>query len=109
VGATIGVAVLGTVLSSAYRSRLDLAGLPAHVADAVRQSVAGGIAAAHLAGSALLLGTVRAAFIHALDVMLLVCGAIALAAALLALAFLPRRRPAPEAPGTARPASEISL
>jgi hypothetical protein len=85
VGATIGVAVLGTVLNSAYRSRLDLTRLPAHVAGAVRQSVAGGIAAAHLARSALLLGTVRGAFVHALDVMLLVCGAIALGAALLAV------------------------
>jgi EmrB/QacA subfamily drug resistance transporter len=109
VGATIGVAVLGTVLNSAYRSRLDLTGLPAQVAGAVRQSVAGGIAAAHLARSALLVGTVRGAFVHALDVMLLVCGAIALAAALLALAFLPRRRPAPEAAEKARPATEITL
>jgi hypothetical protein len=79
------------------------------VAGAVRQSVAGGIAAAHLARSALLLGTVRGAFVHALDVMLLVCGAIALAAALLALAFLPRRRPEPEAAEKARPATEITL
>jgi EmrB/QacA subfamily drug resistance transporter len=110
VGATIGVAVLGTVLNSAYRSRLDLAGLPGHAADVVRQSVAGGIAVAHVAGSALLLGSVRIAFVHALGVMLVVCGAIAVAAALIALAFLPRRR-RPEAgvAQPARPPSEVSI
>ena len=89
VGATIGVAVLGTVLNSAYRSRLELAGLPAHAAALARQGVAGGIAVARLAGSALLLGSVRTAFVHALDVMLLVCAAIALAAAVLALVPAP--------------------
>ena len=53
-----------------------------------------GIQAAHKLGSASLLDSVRAAYVHGLDVMLWVCGGIALACALLALAFLPRR-PAP--------------
>ena len=92
VGATIGVAVLGTVLSSAYRSRLDVAGLPAQAAAAMRKSLAGGIAVAHEAGSKAQLDDVRIAFAHALDVMLWVCGGIALAATVLALAFLPRWR-----------------
>jgi MFS transporter, DHA2 family, multidrug resistance protein len=109
VGATIGVAVLGTVLNSAYRSRLDLAGLPGHVADVVRQSVAGGIAVARQTSSPLLLGSVRTAFVHALDVMLLVCGAIALAAAVLALAFLPSRRPAPQDAEPVPSASDITI
>jgi MFS transporter, DHA2 family, multidrug resistance protein len=91
VGATIGVAVLGTVLTSVYRSGLDVAALPAQAADAVRKSVAGGVAVAERAGSAALLDMVRTAFVHALDVMLWLCGGIALAAAVLALAFLPRR------------------
>jgi DHA2 family multidrug resistance protein-like MFS transporter len=97
VGATIGVAVLGTVLSSAYRSHLDVTGLPAQAATAARKSIAGGIAVAHHVpgqlGSALLAG-VRTAFVQALDVMLWACGGVALTAALLALAFLPRRAPA---------------
>ena len=42
VGATIGVAVLGTVLLSGYRGQLRLGGLPAAVAGVVRSSVAGG-------------------------------------------------------------------
>jgi MFS transporter, DHA2 family, multidrug resistance protein len=101
VGATIGVAVLGTVLLSAYRSHLHLGGLPAAAADAVRSSVAGGVAVAHEANSAVLLVMTRTAFVHGLDVMLAVCAIIALVSALLALAFLPRR---PTAASPAGPA-----
>jgi MFS transporter, DHA2 family, multidrug resistance protein len=110
VGATIGVAILGTVLSSAYRSHLNLAGLPPQAADAVRKSIAGGLAVARHAGSAALADTVRTAFVHAMDVMLWVCGGIALAAAVLALAFLPPQVPAAEA-GTqeVRTADEIGV
>jgi MFS family permease len=91
VGATIGVAVLGTVLLSAYRSQLDLGGLPAAAAAAVRTSVAAGVAVAAAVHSAGLLASVRDAFAHGLDVMLAVCAAIAGLSALLALVFLPRR------------------
>jgi hypothetical protein len=91
VGATIGVAVLGTVITSVYRSGLNVAALPGQAADAARKSVASGIAIAHQAGSAALLDAVRTAFVHALDVMLWICAGIALSAAVLALAFLPRR------------------
>jgi MFS transporter, DHA2 family, multidrug resistance protein len=49
------------------------------------------VAVAQKAGSAALLDTVRTAFVHAVDVMLWLCAGIALAAAVLALAFLPRR------------------
>ncbi len=100
VGATIGVAVLGTVLNSVYRSHLRLsqlhgtgphgAGLPAAVAGTVRNGVGSGVAVAQRLGSAPLLGSVRTAFVHGLDIMLWVCGGIALTSALLALAFLPR-------------------
>ncbi len=58
----------------------------------MRKSLAGGIAVAHEAGSKAQLDDVRIAFAHALDVMLWVCGGIALAATVLALAFLPRWR-----------------
>lgn len=56
----------------------------------VRSSVAGGIAVAQGTGSAPLLDEVRTAYVQALEAMLWVCAGIALAAALLALAFLPR-------------------
>jgi MFS transporter, DHA2 family, multidrug resistance protein len=91
VGATIGVAVLGTVLLSAYRSHLDLGGLPAAAAGAVRTGVGAGVGVAIHLHSAALLDSVRAAFAHGLDVMLAVCAGIAGLSALLALAFLPRR------------------
>ncbi|HEX5188491.1 MAG TPA: DHA2 family efflux MFS transporter permease subunit [Streptosporangiaceae bacterium] len=98
VGGTIGVAVLGTVLATVYRSHLDLSGLPAAAAGAIRQSVAGGVATAHAAGSAPLLDSVRLAYVHGLDVMLWVCSGIAIVSALLALAFLPGRTSAPPEP-----------
>jgi DHA2 family multidrug resistance protein-like MFS transporter len=102
VGGTIGGAVLGTVIDSVYRSGLTVSGLPAAAANAARGSVASGVATARAAGSAPLLHAVRVSYVHGMDVMLWVCGAIALASALLGLAFLPRwaRPPAPvTAPG----------
>jgi hypothetical protein len=91
VGATIGVAVLGTVLNSVYRSHVAVTGLPAAAAAAAKSSVVAGVAVAHALGSAALLDSVRSAFVHGLDTMLWVCGGIALASAILALLFLPRR------------------
>ena len=91
VGATIGVAVLGTVLNNVYQAGLAPAALPAPVADVAKSSVTAGVAVAHELGSAELLTAVRTAFVHGLDIMLWTCGGIALASALLALAFLPRR------------------
>jgi MFS family permease len=91
VGATIGVAVLGTILGSAYRSHLVLTGLPAAVSSAAKSSVAAGVAVAHTLRSAALLESVRTAFAGGLDIMLWTCAGIAIASAALALAFLPRR------------------
>jgi EmrB/QacA subfamily drug resistance transporter len=91
VGATIGVAVLGTVLQSAYRSHLVVTGLPAAAAAAAKSSVVAGVAVAHEVGSAALLDSVRHAFVQGMDTMLWACGGIALASAILALLFLPRR------------------
>jgi MFS transporter, DHA2 family, multidrug resistance protein len=91
VGATIGVAVLGTVLNSVYRGHLDVTGLPATAADAARSSVVGGVRVARALGSPALLGSGRDAFVHGLDTMLWACGGIALVSAILALIFLPRR------------------
>ena len=91
VGATIGVAVLGTVLLSAYRSRLGLTGVPAAVSQAARGSAAAGVEVARKLDSVPLLDSVRTAYVHGMDVMLWACGGIALTSALLALAFLPRK------------------
>jgi EmrB/QacA subfamily drug resistance transporter len=87
-GGPLGTAILGSVLSSAYLSRLDVAGLPA----AARESVFGGVAAAERAHSGALLVAVRGAFVHGMDAALLVSAAIAAAGALATLAFLRTRR-----------------
>ncbi|HUD37671.1 MAG TPA: MFS transporter [Streptosporangiaceae bacterium] len=97
VGGTIGVAVLGTVLSTVYRGGLHLTGLPAQATAAIKSSVAAGVATAKAARSGSLLDLVRTSYVHGLDVMLWVCAGIALASALLALAFLPRwQAPGPD-------------
>jgi MFS transporter, DHA2 family, multidrug resistance protein len=99
VGATIGVAVLGTVLNSAYRDHLHPTGLPAAVAGAARSGLGAGAEAARRLGSESLLAAVRSAFVGGMDVMLWVCGGIALTSALLALAFLPGKAgPEPAGP-----------
>lgn len=91
VGATIGVALLGNILNSEYRDRVNVAHLPASVAQVVRKGVATGMEAARQLGDAALARSVRSAFVTSLDVMLCVCAAIAVGAMALALFFLPRR------------------
>ena len=92
VGSVIGVAILGTLISNAYASRVDTSGLPAAAADVVRQGVAGGVEVAAKAGDAMLLASVRSAFVSGMDIMLWTCGGIAVACALLAAVFLRKLR-----------------
>jgi DHA2 family multidrug resistance protein-like MFS transporter len=91
VGATIGVAVLGTVLSTVYRSKLVAAGLAPAAAAAAKSSVGAGAAVALRLRSPQLLASVHTAYAGGVDVMLWVCAAIAIAAAILAWLFLPRQ------------------
>lgn len=91
VGGPFGAAILGSALSSAYLSRLDLAGLPAPAAQAVRESLFGGIAVAQQLQSPALLASVRGAFVYGMDVSLMVAAGIAAAGIVLTLAFLPGR------------------
>ncbi len=100
VGATIGVAVLGTALATVYRSHLHTAGLPRDVAAATRNSIGAGVQVAQRLHSAQLLGAVHSAFASGVDVMLWVCAAIALTAAVLAALFLPRQAPGTGADST---------
>ena len=108
VGATIGVAVLGTVLGSVYRGHLDVTGLPNAVAAVVRSSVVAGVAVAHALHSPALLHSVRSAFVVGMDTMLWVCAAIAAVSAILALIFLPRRAEGLDADGTGPVATDES-
>jgi EmrB/QacA subfamily drug resistance transporter len=104
VGSVIGVAVLGTIISNAYSSGVDVTGLPPAAGALARSSVAGGVTVARTIGSPTLLDSVRTAFIHGMDVMLWTCGGIAVGCAVLALLFLPRRQAGADAP-VADPAS----
>ena len=103
VGSTIGVAVLGTVISTSYGSRVAsaAAALPGQAAAAVRSSVGSGVAVADQLGSSSLLDTVRSAFVHGMDLMLWTCGGIAVGCALLAVIFLRARRENGDAADTA--------
>jgi AcrR family transcriptional regulator len=91
VGGTLGVAILGTLLSTSYRSKLDLSKLPSLAVTAINSSVTGGVTVAHKLKSAELLLSVKTAYVHGMEVLLLVCAGIALAAVVVALVFLPNR------------------
>ena len=98
VGATIGVAVLGTLLTSGYHDRLVTTGLPAALADTARSSISGAVDVAHALRSTALLDNARTAFVHGMDIMLWAGGGIALASAILAMLFVPRLKSRPEQP-----------
>jgi hypothetical protein len=81
VGAALGVALLGSLASSAYTGRLHLEGLPAPAAQAARDSVAGAVAVATRLQDVALLADARAAYVHAMAVVLLACAGVAAAGA----------------------------
>ncbi len=91
IGGPFGTAILGSVLSAAYLTQLHLAGLPPAAATVVKESLFGGIAVAGDLHSAALLASVRSAFVHGMDVSLVVGAGIAAVGILLTLAFLPSR------------------
>jgi len=104
VGGSFGAAILGSALNAGYRGHVDLAGLPPAAAHAVREGVYGGLAVARDTGSAALAGSVRAAYVHGMDVLLVVCAGLGVLGALLAL-LLPSRAPV-GADRSERPESE---
>ena len=96
IGGPFGAAVLGSLLSSSYRSHLDLAGLSASATGQVKGSVFVGVETAQQSGSTTLLDSVRTAFTHGMDVALVASASIALTGVLLALIFLPARNAEPQ-------------
>jgi EmrB/QacA subfamily drug resistance transporter len=91
-GGTIGVAVLGTVLSTRYRS--DLGG---DNRTPVSDGVNAGVAVARKLNDPQLLGHVQSAFVSGMSAMLWVCAGICLVAAGLAAVFARGRAPEPVA------------
>jgi EmrB/QacA subfamily drug resistance transporter len=110
VGGALGVAILGSLLSSAYRATMDgtaiVQALPAPVANVARDSIgAASVVARQLGGApaTALLDAANSAYIEAMGQTVLVAAAVAVAGALVALCFLPAHAKAPgEQEGEAR-------
>ena len=98
VGSAIGIALLGSLLASAYTSRLDTSALRGAAARTASDSVVGAHAVADRLGDAKLAASANAAFVHSMDLVLLVSGIAALVTALLAAALLPNQEPVPARP-----------
>ncbi|MFF0554902.1 MFS transporter [Streptomyces sp. NPDC004266] len=95
VGGALGVAVLGSVLSSTYRGEIEghLGGVPAALRDTAGESVEATLAVAAKLGPAGkdLVGPAYTAFLDAMHVTAIASAAIGLAGAAVVAAFLPGR------------------
>jgi hypothetical protein len=94
-GATLGVAVLGSILASKYASGMEgsTEGLPDEAAHASVDSVDGAHAVASQLGDSAssLVTTADQAFVNAMGTTTDIAAAVALVGALVALVFLPAR------------------
>ena len=114
VGASLGVAIMGSILSSSYQAELapHLAGLPARLQTAADSSVAvAAAAAAHLPAplAAALLRAAQEAYVHGMADVLHVTVGMLIAGAVLMAAFLPSRpRAAEPRPAEPIPAAGIA-
>ncbi|MGD0054180.1 MAG: MFS transporter [Acidimicrobiales bacterium] len=90
VGSPLGAAILGSVVSAGYVARLGLRGFSSASAHAARASVFGGVALAQKVHSSQMLSSVRMAFVHGVDLALLVSAGIAVVGCVLTLIFLPQ-------------------
>ncbi|WP_030859840.1 MFS transporter [Streptomyces sp. NRRL S-37] len=109
VGGAIGIALLGSLLTAAYRDRLDVTGLPPGAADTAGESVVAAHLVADRTGAADLAVSANGAYAHGMGVVLLVCGVAALVTALSAASLLPAGRPAAQAdtaPAVATPPTD---
>jgi EmrB/QacA subfamily drug resistance transporter len=111
-GGALGVAILGSVLSSGYRGGMEdaVAGMPAPAAEAAKESLAGGLGAAAQAGGEpgrQLLLAAQDAFVSGMHTAALVAGAIAVVGSLVALRWLPAHEAAAAEP--VEPAADREL
>ena len=96
VGGAVGVAVLGSVVSSVYRPKMEMvvAHLPTHLAHIAHDQIGGAVTIAqHLGGpgGAHLADVARASFASGMDSAALVAAAAAVIGAVIAARFMPRR------------------
>jgi EmrB/QacA subfamily drug resistance transporter len=103
VGGAFGIAVLGSVLNSGYRSHVAAATaqLPKPAADAIKGSIAAAAQAApkHGAKGVALLNHAQDAFVNGLQSALLVAAGVLFAAALIVAVLAPRREEVERAEG----------
>ncbi|MZD04762.1 DHA2 family efflux MFS transporter permease subunit [Streptomyces sp. SID5785] len=90
-GSALGVALLGALVAGAYGARVAADGLPAAAAGAARDSVTGAHVVAARLGDPALAASADSAFVHGMNLALVVIGITSLAAALLAALLLPGR------------------
>lgn len=103
VGGAIGIAVIGSILTSTYSSRVNLTGLSGQVAAKVKGSFA---VAAHL--PAPIPDRAHAAFVTAMNIALLTAAGAAIIAAVGVVLLLTSRRRAARVPARLQPGSAIS-
>ena len=109
-GYSLGIAVLGSVAAAVYAARLVMPDVvPAAADDAARESLTGAVAAAAdlpAAAAGPLLGQASAAFMDGVNVVALVCAALAAGVGALALTTLRHLPPSrPRDAGPSRPPS----
>ncbi|MEV5505780.1 DHA2 family efflux MFS transporter permease subunit [Streptomyces orinoci] len=93
VAGAIGLAILGSVIAGSYTAHLDTGRLPHPAASAAQDSVIGAHAVAAKLGDRALAHSADLAYLHGMDLALVICGITALAALALVAAFLPNPRP----------------
>ena len=108
VAGSLGVAIMGSILNSAYQGHLEgrLGGLPARLQGAVESSVAVAAAVAHELPAPLGAAVLRAAqeaYVQGMSDVLIVCAIVMAIGAVLMAAFLPARAPRVEAAEPATP------
>lgn len=104
-GGAVGVAVVGSLLSTRYQHRMNTALAASHLPHAVQSTILGSLGGAeavarHIGGAAgeQLLGLARSAFMSGMGLGLATGAAVAGAAGVLAVVVLPSRRAAGRAP-----------
>jgi EmrB/QacA subfamily drug resistance transporter len=96
-GGALGVALLGSVLAQTYTTNLDVTALPPAAAETAHDSIAGALTVASRTGLPNLATEAQQAYLDGMSVVLTSCAAIAVAAAVLTVRFMPGRSRAPTA------------
>ncbi|MEV6317168.1 MFS transporter [Streptomyces sp. NPDC051776] len=113
VGGALGVAVLGSLLSTSYRDGIEghLTALPPGVRHSAGESIEATVAAADRLGpaGAALLQPANEAFIHAMHITVGIAAGIAVAGAVIVARFMPGRPSAPKPEGAVQETAPASV